>query len=433
MSRTQNPPPRAHNVWMPAGYLDAYVVGATVRGWTDTRKAHKPAFASVPGADGYKVYYYRSGHAFLAASMSKSLTQGEYVAGTKDAEDKLSYFMTNAHEHSASQTRRVQATLARSPHLKVLQDSGGYQLFSKRTDFIAPESVARAHASLPRGSEGVGLDLPLGLSNPRPHVVERAARFQIFNNNAIRDSGYAGPLFSTSHGIVGRTRVAYLDHLLTAGPTPYLAIAGLRQVMGGPPMTLPVTLATAVYCALRAKPKRIHLLGLGSRVGFLVAHLMRQRFPEITITLDSATYVLMGANGLFVSEEQVHGSFTSAPKTTATSNPCSCSICSRFGSYFNTSLLARGPLAKVHNLLSLAGHGLLTDPVLPTWEAEHGKRLQDILWANLSAAKANLLAECPAPKRLPTSLFDGASYAHEYELRLTHVMDTYKTRLKSGV
>lgn len=410
---------RPFNHWMPADYI----AGSPSVYRIYKRTVENPLTFKQQSVPGKRMsYLYQMGRTQVICTTRKlpleELTSPDKVLKTLD------YIMVNA-TGSPSAYKKVEVILDTHKHLTVLQDSGGYQLFTGVRDYVDPVAVAKRHLLLPKGRrEGVGLDLPLGAGIPSDSLLKRTVTFQTQNNTKIRDAGYEDPLFYTSHGVEPRTRVAYLEQLVqgSSEKIEYLAISALRNIMAvGYTPSLALIAATATYCAAKVKPKRLHLLGVSSVHGFLVISLLKRRFPNMVITCDSATYLLAAASGRWTSRTLAKG-----PGPTNTRHPthmfCPCNICQSFGNYFAPSIAAKGNLVHSHNFASQAHQGLLQDPLLSYLEAQHPE-IVALVFAEESKLEKNLLRQGRVPNT--HSLFTVKGSDSSYEVGLAKILERY--------
>ncbi len=408
------------NHWMPADFLS----GSPSQYRVYKRPTDKTCTFKQKNIPGKKMsYLYQVGRTQVICTTRK-LDLEELTSPNKVLES-LDYVMVNA-TGSMAAYKKLEKIFCEHPHLRVLQDSGGYQLFSGSRDYVDPVSVAQRHLLLPEGRrEGVGLDLPLGAGTPSSRILARAVKFQTQNNKKIRDVGYEDPLFYTSHGAEPKTRIEYLDGLIrnSGEKIEYLAISALRNIMAvGYIPDLALIAATATYCAARVKPKRLHLLGVSSTYGYLVVYLLKRRFPEIVITYDSSSYLLAAASGRFISKLVTKLPSPPQPKL-PTPIMCPCNICTAMGNYFPPSLAAKGMLAHAHNFASYAAVGFLNDPHLDYLEAKHPE-IVNLVFAEDDKLERNLLMQ--SKKTTTKSLFNESSrIPSEYEIRLTEILDRY--------
>lgn len=261
--------------------------------------------------------------------------------------DFMPLAMTNALTTSDLSRRAYGA----SKHLKVIQDSGGFQLFSGRSQFIDPVDVAKKHEDV---QIGIGLDIP-SYAIDSWDLMERTARVLSENNQVMRKHTKTF-LLNVCHGHTVEQRRRYLDISMEKEPLDGLAISSVKNSFV---KTLdPKSFAQHIIASILHTKKQysyFHVLGVATRWQMAFLAVLAQRLG-VVITSDSTTWAMYAANGNmhdYRSAENAIGRRT-APFTLAR-NPCGCKVCAalRYLAVYRD----RTVVLQAHNIESIAYQG----------------------------------------------------------------------------
>jgi len=237
------------------------------------------------------------------------------------------FALYNAHNNGTSDkkdnSKVVLATRLRE-HAHMLQDSGGFQLFSGASDFVDPVEVAKSHNIF--ADSGVALELPVSLVDS-PEVVTASAYMMAANSETIlKEKTGDWHLMNVSHGMTPALRLLWQKTALK-NPLDSLCIAGLRgsidaQANG----TSALSIASHMLTAMLAHPyKHYHLLGMSTPVGMMLASLAAALHQKV-ITSDSTTWLSGQQFKRMIIPGQSKNAFSSASYMERA--PCTCMVCS---------------------------------------------------------------------------------------------------------
>lgn len=301
--------------------------------------------------NGRVVHEFQFGTRILRGGRSFNNRPDDCFFDLRRVEKKLPYVMFNAHDAKGKALHKARIGYVKRKHT-VFQDSGGFQLFVGRSDFIDPLFVAEAHQKY--AHEGVGLDVPLGYLPASAELARAAAKVQCWNNQVI-EKNFSRSLFYTSHGIYAEGREAYLKEMRKAdADLSNLCIAGFRAAIG---VYMPTLQNTAAHLSfvLNSVPeaKRVHALGVSSFNQLVLVATAALLFDR-HVTVDSSRHIMIGAGGSTLTPHLVQispGGNQIKAKAQGFIDECSCRMCMKVGytyPYFQSNVLM------THAFISLA-------------------------------------------------------------------------------
>lgn len=211
----------------------------------------------------------------------------------------------------------------------VIQDSGGFQIISKRVEFIDPADVVRLHNEY--ADYGVCLDVPAGPFNPSDKDTERLGVLLGLNNDVMLSKLAKGThLINVSHGKTLSQRRLWLrgahrkniKALCVAGLRSYVDSKGFFQV---PPETFAAHL---LFCVLYERVPFYHVLGT-STIWQMALMARVAWIYKVLITSDSASYKQLAISGKYYGWGNVLNK-VGPPARNHEPIACSCPFCRKF-------------------------------------------------------------------------------------------------------
>lgn len=334
--------------WVPADLPGGYPFYAgitpgtfnTVAKKTLAHKKYKVSFYQFPDQQVYIAPKPVAEIRRAAKSLSFDFLSGPFL------KDLVHLCMCNAFTTS----RRDREAMISSEHYRVIQDSGGFQLFTGAAEFIDPIDVAKRH----RGVDiGVGLDIP-SYAIDNWDLMARTARVLGANNVVMREhSSTKQALLNVCHGHTLEQRLKYLDISMRDEPLDGLAISSVKGGVGVP--TDPEKFARHVIASILYTKKvysYYHVLGVATRWQMAFLAILAQRL-QVRISSDSTTWAMYASAGQLHSYRHLTNSIgrRTEPMTLAR-NPCCCRACKVLK--YLAIYRDRTVLLQAHNLESIA-------------------------------------------------------------------------------
>lgn len=181
----------------------------------------------------------------------------------------------------------------------VVQDSGGFQLFVGKTDFLSPTEIVQRHNQY--ADVGVGLDIPgYGITDSK--IIDATAKVLAANNTEMVKSKHPKlKLMNVSHGMNIEQRIRYLEIVMAEEPLDSLCIGSVKTNMGERPMN-PERFIGHLLATILVSDKvyhHYHVLGIGTRWQIALLALAAVKFKKL-ITSDSANYAKTAFNGQYL-------------------------------------------------------------------------------------------------------------------------------------
>lgn len=220
----------------------------------------------------------------------------------------------------------------RNPHVKLISDSGGFQLYSGASDYVNPEELA--HLYNDTVDFGVGLDIPVfGYEHLLPRMIE----IMLKNNKVIRRNLLPSvQLYDVCHGATLEERKAFLDRLLKEKEHgPRLAIGGIAQNNrnGGAGVTTVTGVINLLYTLDRTKGRyeSYHVLGT-TQLFWLMMYAVLIELMDVHLTADSTSYRLSTINNMLtctrMEDKDIRLRAATLPKARVPhTNICACPYC----------------------------------------------------------------------------------------------------------
>ena len=209
----------------------------------------------------------------------------------------VKFAMYNA-STAASKHMDVRDRIRKSTY--VVQDSGGFQLFVGKLDFLSPTEVVKRHNQY--ADVGVGLDIPgYGITDSK--IVDATARVLAANNlEMLKHRDPKVQLMNVSHGMNIEQRIRYLEIVMAEAPLDSLCLGSVKTNIGERFMN-PERFVGHVLAAILVSQKvyhHYHILGIGTRWQIALLALLAVKFKKL-ITSDSANYAKTAFNGQYLS------------------------------------------------------------------------------------------------------------------------------------
>lgn len=227
--------------------------------------------------------------------------------------------------------------IRRNGEVKIVSDSGGFQMGGGTLDFIDPDKLAAFYAA--RVDYGIGLDVPLPASLHNTEWLTRMARICGLNNQYLNEVLRDKPVsvYDVSHGLTLEARKEFLDVTLKHQSSDSLAMGGIGQATYD---TVSVSRTTAVvnlaYVLTKAKGaySRFHVLGTTSPEYLTFYNILLYGGVAKYITADSTTYaqggLAMHARIALYSpdrKERAGVLFPISGERNSWTLPCNCTFC----------------------------------------------------------------------------------------------------------
>lgn len=205
----------------------------------------------------------------------------------------------------------------------VIQDSCGFQLFSKKTDWINPVALLSVHQDV---DLGVSLDYPFGgitgaLSRKD---MEHIAKITKLTNTFFDNHGYESYL-SVNHGFSLEDRWTYADVAGSGGAG--LCIAGFRT---GLDSDMRIFAGVIVDFVKNTKYKHFHILGVSTIPQFAIMAKIGHLYG-VLITSDSASWVAQSQSGMFTRANLLNTKLDMSKRASYEATNCDCWACNLVG------------------------------------------------------------------------------------------------------
>jgi len=227
----------------------------------------------------------------------------------------------------------------RNGQVKIVSDSGGFQLSQGVTDFIEPDHLAKFYKA--KVDFGIGLDIPVPRHLQSSEWFLRMAKVMILNNKHITKGLQGSPaeIYDVSHGLTLPNRKRFTKYVLDNQVSQNLALGGIGQSSYGSKQSTRVmeVLNTAYTLDLtKGKYKRYHVLGTTNTFMMTVYHLLTEMGVAPFITCDSSSHAQGGlafaAKGMIYSPvNNMIPTFTVDSAPISYGMPCNCQVCSLSG------------------------------------------------------------------------------------------------------
>jgi hypothetical protein len=223
--------------------------------------------------------------------------------------------------------------------VKVVSDSGGFQLSQGVTDFIEPDHLAKFYKS--KVDFGIGLDIPVPRHLQSSELFMRMAKVMILNNKYITErlKGSPAEIYDVSHGLTLPNRKRFTEYVLANQVSENLALGGIGQASYGSKQSTRVmeVLNTAFTLDLtKGQYKRYHVLGTTNTFMLTIYHLLTELDVAPFITCDSSSHAQGGlafsARGMIYSPtNNAIPTFTVDAAPISYGMPCNCQVCALSG------------------------------------------------------------------------------------------------------
>jgi hypothetical protein len=231
----------------------------------------------------------------------------------------------------------------------ILQDSGGFQMATGKTDFVCPEYVLEKHRN--NADIGVTLDIPI---YPFTHAITaetipRVASVTERTNRYFLKSGYSS-FMNLNHGRNIKERLKWMESTQKKAPGVALCIGGF--ISNNRRKVLPKAFAATVVKLIQASGYRyFHVLGVSTSWQQIILASIAHRY-KVLITSDSTSWLTLARRGCLITPNyDVYQLPKSKPghKTDKLLN-CVCPACSIF--QYEALYSHNTRFALVHNLLA---------------------------------------------------------------------------------
>lgn len=239
------------------------------------------------------------------------------------------FFMVNytseiGKEHSSHRTR----TIRKTDGVKIVSDSGGYQLFQQRLEYLDPVEIVRWYND--NADIGIVLDIPSGLT-----LTEDYRRLgQIQRNNTelmVQNKADSLELMNIVHGPTSEIRNVFRGLVERPDIT--------RLAIGGAYMGTVLNSIDYLYNEMHASDleyTQYHVLGVSNPLQVILLMRMAAKGFAPLITSDSSTFLQHGIAKSYFTFTQVHETFgfvgcgdnNGYQPSVAACLPCSCPVCS---------------------------------------------------------------------------------------------------------
>lgn len=220
----------------------------------------------------------------------------------------------------------------RNPYVKLVSDSGGFQMHSGASDFIDPIELAQYYNETV--DFGVGLDIPV-FNNTE--LQDRMVEIMIKNNHIIKKHLLPEvSLYDVSHGATLAERQKFLNRVLKEKPSSdRLAVGGIAQNNrnGGALVTAVTGVMNLMYVLDRTKGRytSFHILGTTAPF-YLVLYEVLVSLLDVHLTADSTSYILSPTNNIYMyadtDPESIRFSSLQLPKDEMSFDlNCTCPAC----------------------------------------------------------------------------------------------------------
>lgn len=263
------------------------------------------------------------------------------------------YVMVNPKEY-----KRVSKSKKReSRKIKIVSDSGGFQLANGVSSFIDPKELGEIYKD--RIDYGMGLDIPLPLPLHSTEWMGRMAKVMAKNNKIIESIAKSTHVMDVSHGLSIEARSQFLKTVMKNQTSEYLALGGIGQSNYDTQLVSLITgvlnVCNTLYTA-RKQYSHFHILGTISPIFQVVYNLLLKQGIVKVITADSSTYAQRSLNYMatvvpYSSEVKIPQYYQIPSEPLGRNLPCNCEICnlSKYSIVYRLSQHA----SMNHNLIAL--------------------------------------------------------------------------------